>query len=596
MNVSRNAYFTSEYLEELQKSPRSHRGSGYRSKQISPRSYNGRPSPTSARTNLDSVDPIENPDELTEEITPAELNYLSQRPQRTHRQLVDYYDYYKPRNGLRSPVKGRSGSAVFTSNDSESLLSSDPSQPVMPGRGDFSGYYIDQKKKFDAAKEVKPALYTHKTFKDVFEKDTDERLNPIDVVFTDSAKLKEQNDRRVLSKAFKKVQKTVGYDDYTSYDYFEQKRKGNSATKAAPMAESATPQNDNKLAASTKNKMKSFFGLKKEFKDERDPDVSSLGDKTDADDLENPFTEQRPPKTKSLRSKWNRLKKPKETEDAPEESPLAMPGSPAESEPELDSEAQEESVAVREPDLKDESLGPLEKFLPLWNTLLSWVVYERLVDPNETDATINKIEELTECEGDYSGKDDESHSRLEKFSKRILNAKKYKQVLLRWNDPASKYLIAPPKFLEKRRVPSNSHAKSDLILEFEVDFGDDECLADELVYNPRTGQLEELVSGRGGYSEVALSTAASSGPTPVAIISSVNKLIKNISIMKILFAPIDVIGENFPRLQTLVIIVELCIFVWMLYELSLLIDALCMAIKAVCAPMIAVGRFMNRIM
>ena len=63
-----------------------------------------------------------------------------------------------------------------------------------------------------------------------------------------------------------------------------------------------------------------------------------------------------------------------------------------------------------------------------------------------------------------------------------------------------------------------------------------------------------------------------------------------------IFAPIDIIAENFPSLQTFVILIELAIFMWLLYELSLLIDALCMMVKAVCAPMIAMGRFMNRIM
>lgn len=603
MNVSRNAYFTSEYLEELQKSPRSYRdGTSYRSKQRSPRSYNERPSPTSTRTNLDNIDPIENPDELTEEITPAELTYLSQRlPYRSQRQLVDYYDYYKPRNGLRSPVKRRRSSTAFISHDSESLSSTESSgHHAMPGRGDFSGYYIDQKKKIDAAKEVKPAFYTHKTFKDVFEKDTDERLNPIDIVFTDTEKLKEQNDRRVLSKAFKKVQKTVGYDDYTSYDYFEQMRKRGSTKKAnSPSASNARPSSDIKLTTNSKSKMKTFFGLKKELKDERDADCFSSEEKADLADLENPFNEQRPPKSKSMRSKWKLLKKTKGPEEEREEPPSAMPGTPVDSDPELVSEIKED-VTI-EPELEsgsiEGSLGPQEKFLPLWNTLLSWIVYERIDDPTETARNINKIEELNECDVDLQIKDVEEKSRFEKFStKDLLNAKRYKQILSRWNDPASKYLINPPKFLEKRRIVSNPHASSDLFLEFEVDFGDDENLAEELIYNPRTGQLEELVSCKSRYSDVRLPSALRSGTTPVTIISSVNKLVKNIGIMKILFAPIDVIGENFPRLQTLVIILELFIFVWILYELSLLIDALCMAIKAICAPMIAVGRFMNRIM
>lgn len=65
--------------------------------------------------------------------------------------------------------------------------------------------------------------------------------------------------------------------------------------------------------------------------------------------------------------------------------------------------------------------------------------------------------------------------------------------------------------------------------------------------------------------------------------------------MKMLFAPIDIIGEFIPGLQGVVVFIELVLFVWILYELSRLVDALCMMIKAFCAPMIAVGRFMNRV-
>lgn len=240
MNVSRNAYFSSEYLEDLKRSPKSYNSNGtnrstYRSRQNSPRTNYTRPSPRSTDSVVDKIDGIENPDDLMEEITPAELNYLSQRaPAREQRRLVGYYDYYRPRDGLRSPVKGalalnytrRNHVIPGTMEDTES-------HEAMPGRGDFSGYYIDQKRKYDAAKEVKPAFYTHKTFKDVFKTDAEERLNPMDVVFEDPAKKREQNDRRVLSKALKKVSKTVGYDDYASYDYLNSQKNGSHEIKSA---------------------------------------------------------------------------------------------------------------------------------------------------------------------------------------------------------------------------------------------------------------------------------------------------------------------------------------------------------------------------
>lgn len=80
------------------------------------------------------------------------------------------------------------------------------------------------------------------------------------------------------------------------------------------------------------------------------------------------------------------------------------------------------------------------------------------------------------------------------------------------------------------------------------------------------------------------------------VFSHVSATIKRVKIMRIIFSPIDTVAEQFPSLQSIVVIVEIIIFGWILYEISLLIDALCMTVKAVCAPIIAVGKFMNRIM
>lgn len=611
MNVSRNAYFTSEYLEDLNRSPRSTRNgvrrSNHRSQQLSPRSYQSRPSPRSNQTVEESIDPIENPDELMEEITPAELTYLSQRPSaRTNRQLVSYYDYYKPRTELKSPTKGtlfRSRKRIDDDIMSSQSLFTD-SEPVMPGRGDFSGYYIDQKRKYDEAKEVKPAFYTHKTFQDVFEKDKDERLNPIDIVFENSGMNREPNDRRVLSKAIKKVQKTVGMDDYRSYDYYEQLQKAEKLNSPTSFHE------DEKLTKSNKARLKSFFVLKKGSETSLS-DMAKLADQghEEPEEIEeSPFKETPKSSKKSgLRSKWKLLKKSKESEELEAEPAIVeeMPGShsPQANDQDLKTEADTkdpiDEVSL-EPVIspEDELLGPKEHFLPLWNTLLSWVVYERLSDSDNVNdnSHVNKIEELIESDTGHGIVEDESVASKRFYKKKLMNAKKYKQILLKWNDPASNYLVNPPKFLERRNKALSTRVASDNALQFEVDFGDEE-LADELVYNPETGQLEALMSSKLSTPMVRLFLDAN-GPkgSPVTVMSSVNKLIKNIKIMRILFAPIDVIADNFPKLQTLVIIIELGLFIWILYELSLLIDALCMAVKAICAPMIAVGKFMNRIM
>ncbi|RCK63084.1 hypothetical protein Cantr_09620 [Candida viswanathii] len=82
---------------------------------------------------------------------------------------------------------------------------------------------------------------------------------------------------------------------------------------------------------------------------------------------------------------------------------------------------------------------------------------------------------------------------------------------------------------------------------------------------------------------------------PVHVVSSWINLIKRFQLMKMVYAPIDIIGEYIPGMQGVVVFIELLVFVWLLYELSRLVDAICMMIKAFCAPIIAVGRFMNRI-
>lgn len=597
--MARNAYFTTEYLEDLKLSPSSNKigRTGRTSRQGSPRSFSNRPSPKSTISKLDSIDPIEDPDELMLETTPAELNYLSRKPvQREQRQLVDYYNYYRPRRRPVSPTK-RSG---YSNTHDDSHIQpknslAEEKQSSMPGRGDFSGYYIDQKRKYDAAKEVKPACYTHKTFRDVFSKDSEERLNPIDIVFEDSAKLKEINDRRVISKALKKVQKSVGMDDYASYDYFEQIKKEEGE-------KDKTLQSSQKDEQLSRTRIKKLFGKKKTSS----PNFNEMSKDTDSDtkdsqiDLshDNALTQK-----ENSRSRWFFSKRSKIYDEFRDDESTAFE--------EILSSKLEESLLPKEsspePNSKDyiiedsskpvissmsDVVGPNENFLPLWNSLLSWVVYERLEDPTQEESPANKIEELSESDHSLTVTKNEAQSKL--FSaKSLLNAKKYKDVLSKWYDPASNYLGNPPKFLERRSKSTVLTSQTDNFLEFEVEFGDED-MADELLFNPETGQLKAITSSKSVQQSLQPLSPVSNGSATV--MSSVNKLIKNIKIMRILFAPIDVIAENFPRLQTLVIVIELGIFIWILYELSLLIDALCMAIKAICAPMIAVGKFMNRIM
>lgn len=49
-------------------------------------------------------------------------------------------------------------------------------------------YYLKQKQRYDEAEEVKPKLYTHKTFREVFinKEEPQHKYNPIDTVFEQS--------------------------------------------------------------------------------------------------------------------------------------------------------------------------------------------------------------------------------------------------------------------------------------------------------------------------------------------------------------------------------------------------------------------------
>lgn len=585
MNVSRNAYFTSEYLEDLKQPLRSRKPTGTRrshqnTRQFSSSSYYGRPSPPIAKTN---------PDELMEEITPAELNCLSHlQPQPTHKRMVNYYNYHKPRSVLKFMVKGE----MIFDGDALSYVLCDKRKHAMPGQGDFSGYYIDQKKKYDAAKEIKPSLYTHRTFKDVFYDDTEERLNPMDVVFKDSTN-EGLNDCRVLSKAFRKVQKMVGYENCTSFDYFEQNKF---ETKRLETFKNANSEENETAKKVNKSTMRNLFVFKKDAESGIN-EFSGLKDiSKEPDAMASEGDEEVPISKRSSRSKWKFLKRSEDYEgvsaDVHRES---MPGSnlllAEESEAKIENDRDCEKLFCPGEKPNEVFVGPRENLRPFLKSLLSWIFYDRIQDIADGSTKKGKIEELIVCEPSESPRDSEiSSSKLFKRI-RLLNGKKHRDVLKRWNDPASNYLIQPPKFFERRNIMAGSSFNSDAILGLEVDFEIGE-IADELIYNPKTGMLEALPSKRNA-GKMGFRTQYGS---PVTIVSSVSQLIKSVKIMRNFFAPIDVIADNFPRLQTLVIIIELGVFAWILYEFSLLIDALCMAIKAVCAPMIAVGRLMNRIM
>lgn len=602
MNVSRNAYFTSQYLEQRLPA-RAHRDGA--SPQV-PRSIPNSPlEPTSLNHTID------NPDELVEEITPAELNYLAPKPKRTrrNRRLVDYYDYYaKPQRHHRTKLvepalPESSGEHASISHDlplldSDSRFLYEPEslyEPSVPEQKGYSGFYIDQKKRFDESEEVKPTMYTHKTFRNVFGKDTEERLNPIDIVFDDPEDEPDLEASQKLTKALKSVQRKMGKKDYRSYDYFQQKQIEIDADLKRRELEEASEH-----AAKAKSKKGFRFGLGKKKKVEAPKEIFVENVSEDDSDYEvsglepAAATGEQPPKSlkKQLRRKWknakktvgdnyfdnykNELEQREQLKEAKEAQKLA--------------EKEVEAVLPAPP----LGVGPQAEFHPLWNYMLSWLVYNHASPENKQKSS--QIDELLEDEGEVSPP--YPTTKLAKTKKPKNSQKAYRELLRNWNQPASGFFtgsIEPRQ--AKQLVASDPMAlEEDYPLEYEVDISDGEGLEDQLIYNPKSGRLEPLSKSYVASDTLSVETTGKlyDGP-PTAIMSNINKLIKHIKIMKIVFAPIDLIAEYFPRMQTIVILLELVIFVWILYELSLLIDALCMAIKAVCAPMIAIGKFMNRI-
>ncbi|ODV78302.1 uncharacterized protein CANTADRAFT_22318 [Suhomyces tanzawaensis NRRL Y-17324] len=531
------------------------------------------------------------PDFLKQEITPAELNILQNNNAR----------YTPHRPGKRGPFQVRNF----------------PMQNPPPKKG-YGDYYIKQKMKYDEA-DYKPKLYTHKTFREVFEnkEENTDKYNPMEYVFD------ERPEDTNLKRAFRTLQLKMGKDDYANYDYYENKNRPSNSQ--AVFVNKGSDEDDDQEMGGTESaeKIKKNNKLKKAFKRKMKDAKKELG----RNFMSNA---ERQKEIYELMKERELRKKKKKGKGLEELTPAeAMKESIEDQKLEdLIDELQEEDKSVEE--AKAEAVKEVEQeekakevaaatsvgnpnFHPLWNYLLSWVVYDT-VGSNEANGNI-EIEEIDNPDTkSIKSKKSAKSLKAAKMTKKMnfKNIKKnYNTVVSKWNEPVvtlfQEQLPSSRSMVTRRTPQSSHHAVGDEILdeetqEFTIEVDDDGFEANmELYYNPITKQLEatpptsmgslEHSVPKSGYRRYFDTTSG-----PVAIISNINSLIKNIKLMKIIFAPIDVIGESFPNLQTVVILIELVIFMWILYELSLLIDALCMMVKAVCAPMIAMGRFMNRIM
>lgn len=706
-------------------------------------------SPYSRLTAAGSTDDLElDPDYLEQEITPAQLNIiqvkkkqeqLQRRLERRERREKEARKKYADKDHILSGKEirqdaedGSEGPEIrqdsrrhdyssyfnhhdnalqesdflsfYTRDEDDSLLGGSYSRrrkAPKPPKKDYDGYYIDQKQQYDQA-DYKPKLYTHKTFNEVFanKDESTDKYNPIDFVFEDPVKLKEQEQNQKLRSAFKNIQVRMGKNNYQDYDYYAQKKKQQAERIAAKTRQAQARQEKELREKMEKEKLQKEQQGGQQMADEvvlDSPDVfvNNVSDSDDDDDLEmfaNEEDRQTINKNKNLKKIWKRKlrlarkelgkdffnnaqkealaraarkeakakgkKKPKSPK-IQELRNLPAGGNLAD-ELELSSEEEEEKDLVaksRSP--ARPSYGPSENFSPAWNYLLSWLVYEPVgtqpasprTPVEEESYDEDTTEEEMEAEAEElalvpsarlpSQKSVKPKKKKKKTKFSLQGLKKSKHVFSNWGQPASAMFngriydqLYQKQEVRAALVPSErsfSRSNQSLAPPYFVDDGsqefiievdeDDESFVDQLYYNPVLKLLERqpptsysslepeahglslaqsVISRSTGRSvETALSPQRSLFNTeggPLLIISNINALIKSIKIMKVLFAPIDVISEHFPHLQTVVILVELVIFMWVLYELLLLVDALCMAVKAVCAPMIAVGRFMNRVM
>lgn len=657
---------------------------------------------TESAYDIVDTEPID-PDDLHEELTPAQLNILQKRQSSRPRRRRRRHSFYDDESRYNAPIESRD----YAYEDYDSRYEDDSRYdgdsyydrrstiydeyynsnqryrlPTRPSRQDHNkqphrrqgdDYYIKQKQRYDEAEFYKPKNYTHKTFREVFNDNDGElsRFNPMEYVFDDPEKIKEQEENQKLKKAFKTIQVKLGKDDYSNYDYYENKnKKSNAANEVFVTGEGSDDSDDEKINVTGEEqpKPKKKKNLKKLWKSKTKQIKSELG-KDYFKNMEKQW------EMEEAKKRLKELEMLAEVESAQVEDD----GQTAPNSPKSKIEEVANQPLIEEPDSASDKTkfyaGPKADFHPAWNYLLSWLVYEQ-PKPSHQDNGERSIEEAIDIEQNQKSSQKTKNlipslkssinpsiiqsskkpiikppekkkspkkikitrDQMKNFNKNVLKLKNM------WNQPASHMFNGQVNAVnggtsvrnhkgEMVTITESLPQSSDFDIpqmgdaqEFVIELEDDDSDFDEeLFFNPLTGQLEREPPTSYSSMEYASRTAGSqSGPqsspgSPTltlgskgvssrnislldssngakAIISNINLLIKSIKLFKIVFAPIDVIAESFPNLQTIVIMIELVIFMWMLYELSLLIDALCMMVKAVCAPMIAMGRFMNRIM
>ncbi|KAF8004814.1 hypothetical protein HF325_000271 [Metschnikowia pulcherrima] len=525
------------------------------------------------------------------------------------RNLVDYSDYYgtRVRNGHgRNSRTNSAKNGPFTrlflrkevfphtelpynANDEAFFHGDDTSlyEPSIPNNLRFSGFYIDQQRRYEQAEEIKPNMYTHKTFQDVFREEEEKRLNPMNVVFDDPSKRK-LNTRQKMKQALKQAKNKLGKNDYTEYTYHREPVNFDEPKSLAVKSE----YSDSEMGDNYANSINDSFENELVGDVHTDRALEKSSESATATVLPSTSKLSSSSSSISLKSQIRqKLRISKNFSKANGQYSLTEDGLADEKSPIRDFHGADESDHY-ETMAASSHINRVDNFHPLWKYMLSWLVYD-----NDLETEFLEPGKITELEPqikhsieEMSGDTPKSSDHAVSYEKNGHRKHKHRNILLNWSKPASAYISG----MEMQKKTKGVLRKDYTFLRLTSNTGNPE--KEEFIFNSESQALTPTSSNRDFmHSQGHAVCHISHENSPKAIVSNINKLIKNIRIMRIIFSPIDVVAENFPRIQTFVIFIELFIFMWLLYELSLLIDALCMAVKAVCAPMIAIGKFMNRI-
>lgn len=633
----------------------------------------------------DPADDVE--DDLRGGITPAELNIiqrnrerdeavrrqLSRRRKRLARKQHDQYpdiihgksaqEYYSHERKY-----SRLSDSDISDDDYEKDMYFDPPK-VEKKKYDYSDFYVTEKKKYDAS-PFKKQMYNHKTFREVFQ-DKNENLdqfNPADFVFNTPGDNDDKNQK--LRVAFKTLQTKLGKTNYNDYDYYAQKKRDQEARDKAKAAEanrdifvsnSSDDSDDEAMMEYLPEETRQNLNKNKNFKKIWRRRLKNMKKELGQDYIKSYHDNKAKYGRRSEDSAEPEEPKIVEVVDAP-----ATPKARKNKLEELDSGDDAMSLDSDSDDLLASPVGPNPAFNPVWNYMLSWLVYDNpekkeSESDNDTsdfldvdDDAFNKAASVKAASvkaASVKAKLVKSAKKPPKPKKKVplklnLNGlkKNYKSVVTNWSQPASALftgdLAASAKDAERRHemdaimanaaaqsihtehadalslalsMPAINTAPQELEVEVDSDFDADQ----EMYYNPITGQLDSAPptsrdsmdamsirlhrstrSSRSMRSKApaAQLAALSTRDAVKSVLLSLNSMVRNFPLVGTLFSMIDTVRTNFPHLDTAVLVGELLLFAWFLYLATLLVNAVCTAVQAICGPIIAIGRLLNRIM